>query len=115
LHGSRRYGLVGERRKEDEFCSLGLWVIKAIAKLLWQKSPARRLIRPLPPIPHAIWRGGVRRCPELDPAYCDQIVRRFGQVVGKQAILAATGQRFEVVAEERGLGLAPPIFRENVP
>ena len=44
---------------------------------------------------------------EFDPAYCDQIVRRFEQLTGKQAILAATGQSFEVVAEERGLSPVP--------
>jgi DNA modification methylase len=47
--------------------------------------------------------GRSARLVEFDPAYCDQIVRRFGQVVGKQAILAATGRRFEVVAEEARL------------
>jgi DNA modification methylase len=51
---------------------------------------------------------------EFDPAYCDQIVRRFEQVTGKQAILAATGQSFEVVAEERGLSSAPSTFEENI-
>jgi DNA modification methylase len=38
---------------------------------------------------------------EFDPAYCDQIVRRFEQVTGKQATLAANGQSFETVTEER--------------
>ena len=32
------------------------------------------------------------RLVEFDPAYCDQIVRRFEQVTGKQAKLAVTGQ-----------------------
>jgi hypothetical protein len=43
------------------------------------------------------------RLVEFDPAYCDQIVRRFEQVTGKQAKLAATGQGFEAVADERAL------------
>ena len=59
--------------------------------------------------------GRRARLVEFDPAYCDQIVRRFEQVTGKQAKLAATGQRFEVVAEERGLSLVPSTSEENVP
>jgi hypothetical protein len=59
--------------------------------------------------------GRRARLVEFDPAYCDQIVRRFGQAVGKHAIVAATGQRFEIVAEERGLSLAPSISKENPP
>jgi DNA methylase len=59
--------------------------------------------------------GRCARLVEFDPAYCDRIVRRFEQVVGKQAILAATQQRFEVVAEERGLGSAPLICKEKLP
>jgi DNA modification methylase len=46
--------------------------------------------------------GRRARLIEFDPAYCDQIARRFERVTGKQAILAATGQSFEVVAEARG-------------
>jgi ParB-like chromosome segregation protein Spo0J len=47
--------------------------------------------------------GRRARLVEFDPAYCDQIVRRFEQVTGKQAKLAATGQSFEAVMEERAL------------
>lgn len=47
--------------------------------------------------------GRRARLIEFDPAYCDQILRRFEQVTGKQAKLAATGQSFEAVAEERAL------------
>jgi DNA modification methylase len=46
--------------------------------------------------------GRRARLVEFDPAYCDQIVRRFERITGKQAKLAATGQSFEAVAEERG-------------
>jgi DNA modification methylase len=45
--------------------------------------------------------GRRARVIEFDPAYCDQIVRRFEQVTGKQAILACNGQSFETVAETR--------------
>ena len=45
--------------------------------------------------------GRRARVIEFDPAYCDQIVRRFEQVTGKQAKLATTGQSFEAVVEER--------------
>jgi len=47
--------------------------------------------------------GRRARLVEFDPAYCDQIVRRFEKVTGKQAKLAATGQSFEAVMEERTL------------
>jgi DNA modification methylase len=39
---------------------------------------------------------------EFDPTFCDQILRRFEGVTGKQAQLAATGQNFEEVAAGRG-------------
>ena len=45
--------------------------------------------------------GRRARIVEFDPAYCDQILRRFEQVTGKQAVPAATGQSFEVAMEER--------------
>jgi DNA modification methylase len=45
--------------------------------------------------------GRRARVIEFDPAYCDQIVRRFEQFTGKPAKLASTGQNFETVAEER--------------
>jgi DNA modification methylase len=44
---------------------------------------------------------------EFDPAYCDQILRRFERLTGKEPRLAATGQTFEAVAEERGF-VPPP-------
>jgi DNA modification methylase len=46
--------------------------------------------------------GRRARLVEFDPAYCDQILRRFERVTGKQALLAATGQTFEEVAEGGG-------------
>jgi DNA modification methylase len=45
--------------------------------------------------------GRLARLIEFDPAYCDQTLRRFEQLTGKQARLAATGRCFEEVAEHR--------------
>ncbi len=38
---------------------------------------------------------------ELDPLYCDVIVRRMAKVAKLDAVLAETGQTFDVVAAER--------------
>jgi len=38
---------------------------------------------------------------ELDPLYCDVILRRLHSVCGLQAVLQATGQKFEDVAAQR--------------
>jgi DNA modification methylase len=51
--------------------------------------------------------GRCARVIEFDPAYCDQIVRRFEQGTGKQATLAASGQSFVAVAEERSMPAQP--------
>jgi DNA modification methylase len=45
--------------------------------------------------------GRTARIIEFDPAYCDQIVRRFEKATGKQGKLIATGQAFDAVAEDR--------------
>lgn len=45
--------------------------------------------------------GRRARIVEFDPSYCDQIIRRFALVTGKQAKLAETAQDFEAVAEQR--------------
>lgn len=45
--------------------------------------------------------GRVGRLIELDPAYCDGIVRRYETLTGKQGQLISTQQTFEAVAEER--------------
>jgi DNA modification methylase len=55
--------------------------------------------------------GRLARLVEFDPAYCDQILRRFERVTGKQAKLAATGQTFEAVAQERSVR---PTVREDL-
>jgi DNA modification methylase len=57
--------------------------------------------------------GRRARLVEFDPAYCDQIVCRFERVTGKQAKLAAGGQSFEAVAEQRALSSA--MVREDLP
>jgi DNA modification methylase len=45
--------------------------------------------------------GRTARLIEFDPLYCDVIVRRFEANSGKRAKLAATGEVFDDVAEER--------------
>jgi DNA modification methylase len=45
--------------------------------------------------------GRRARLIEFDPAYCDQIIRRFEKLTGKQARLATTGESFENIADER--------------
>jgi hypothetical protein len=38
---------------------------------------------------------------EIDPAFCDVTIRRVRSVCGLEAVLEATGQRFEEVEAER--------------
>jgi hypothetical protein len=45
--------------------------------------------------------GRVARLMEIDPRYCDAIVRRWQEFTGKQALMEATGQSFEAVARDR--------------
>jgi DNA modification methylase len=58
--------------------------------------------------------GRLARLVEFDPAYCDQILRRFERITGKQAKLASTQQTFEAVAEERGSISVRPTVKEEV-
>jgi DNA modification methylase len=44
---------------------------------------------------------------ELDPLYCDVSLRRLRSVCGLQAVLQATGQKFEDVTAQRQEVLAP--------
>ena len=57
--------------------------------------------------------GRRARVVEFDPAYCDQIIKRFEKVTGKQATLSTTGQSFEDFAGERQNALisASPLGR----
>ena len=45
--------------------------------------------------------GRTARLVELDPLYCDTIIRRFEKYTGKEAILVTSGQTFEEVAGAR--------------
>ena len=45
--------------------------------------------------------GRVARAIEIDPVYVDVAIKRWELYTGKSAILAATGQTFECVAEAR--------------
>jgi DNA modification methylase len=58
--------------------------------------------------------GRRARLIEFDPAYCDSILRRFAQVTGKEARLAATGEGFETVMEARGASLSLSRERDEV-
>ncbi|TIP29594.1 MAG: DNA methylase N-4 [Mesorhizobium sp.] len=51
--------------------------------------------------------GRHARLIEIDPHYCDLIIRRFEKHTGKQATLAATGETFEELGEQRGSVEAP--------
>ncbi|MHB9381171.1 DNA-methyltransferase [Mesorhizobium sp. RSR398B] len=46
--------------------------------------------------------GRHARLIEIDPVYCDLIIRRFERHTGKQATLATTGETFEELFEQRG-------------
>ena len=50
--------------------------------------------------------GRAARLIEFDPHYCDVIVRRFERLIGKPAVLQATGALFDDVLAERLKGLA---------
>ena len=41
------------------------------------------------------------RAMEIDPHYCDVAVRRWQTYTGKSAVLAATGETFELTEEQR--------------
>jgi DNA modification methylase len=45
--------------------------------------------------------GRRARAIELDPAYVDVAIRRWQQLTGQAAVLAATGQAFADLAQER--------------
>ena len=45
--------------------------------------------------------GRIARLIEYDPRYCDVIIQRFEKLTGARAVLAATGQTSEEVAEAR--------------
>lgn len=45
--------------------------------------------------------GRNARLIELDPLYCDTIIRRFQRVTGEQVILAETGKRFSELEKQR--------------
>ena len=48
--------------------------------------------------------GRKARLVEIDPAYCDVIVRRWEKLTGKRAVLEATGEDFEATGARRGVG-----------
>jgi hypothetical protein len=50
--------------------------------------------------------GRTTRLIEYDPRYCDVIIQRFERLTGQQAILVATGQSSQDVADQRLANLA---------
>ena len=44
--------------------------------------------------------GRIARLMELDPRYCDVIIRRWQNYTGKSAVLEATGRTFDEVATD---------------
>jgi hypothetical protein len=57
--------------------------------------------------------GRCARLIEFDPLYCDQIIRRYEALTGKEAVLAGTPLSFEVIAEQRAQGLHDPVQAEH--
>lgn len=57
--------------------------------------------------------GRKARLIEIDAHYCDLIVRRFENHTGKQATLAATGQTFEELSEEKASASASETARST--
>jgi 16S rRNA G966 N2-methylase RsmD len=47
--------------------------------------------------------GRKARAIEIDPVYVDVAVRRWQRLTGKTAVLASTGESFELIEEKRGL------------
>jgi DNA modification methylase len=45
-------------------------------------------------------KGRIARLMELDPKYCDVIVKRWQSLTGKQATLEATGQSFDELSRK---------------
>ena len=63
-----------------------------------------RIVRaavPLCWIPAAERTGRKARAVEIDPAYVDAAVRRWQTYTGKVAVLAASGETFETLEEQR--------------
>jgi len=55
---------------------------------------------------HAAQHTGRRaRLIEIEPKYCDRTIERWQKATGKEAVLAATGQTWSEVAQDRGVDL----------
>lgn len=58
--------------------------------------------------------GRICRGIELDPIYCDLIVRRWGELIGKEAVLAETGESFAQVEQRRAAEDRPDVASDAV-
>jgi hypothetical protein len=47
------------------------------------------------------WTGRKARALEIDPTYVDVAVRRWQSYTGRAAVLAASGETFETIEEQR--------------
>jgi DNA modification methylase len=57
--------------------------------------------------------GRCARLIEFDCAYCDRIIHRYEQSTGKKAKLAATGQTFESVSDQRAASPVSSVIEES--
>jgi hypothetical protein len=76
--------------RQRRWCGARAWRLQPSARSECRKINSRWGIPTAILIAHDAGRRA--RLIEFDPAYCDRIARRFEQVTGKQAILAATGR-----------------------
>ena len=58
-------------------------------------------VRSIPGLIAAERTGRCARLIEFDPLYCDQIMRRYQGLIGKEAVLTGANMGFEAAAEDR--------------
>jgi DNA modification methylase len=53
--------------------------------------------------------GRAARLVEIDPAYCDVVIRRWEKLTGKDAVLGETGETFEIIEGRRTAAVAESV------